>query len=98
MTLSRIVRVRCLLLRSSRSARFRSVTSRVKQRVWTNSPSRNITLESISTSLIDPSLHRSRAGYSASFSPALSRLRMSQITSSSAWKSAMGRPTYSSRL
>ena len=68
--LSRIVRVRCSCSRTSASARFRSVTSRVKQRVWTNSPSRHITLESISTSLIDPSLHRSRAGYSCSFSPA----------------------------
>ena len=30
--------------------------------------------------------------------PGLQAARMSQITSSSAWKSAMGRPTYSSRL
>ena len=49
----------------------------MKQRVWTNRPSRHITLESISTSLIDPSLHRkpresTTAGKSAK---ARSRLR-----------------------
>src|SRR3712207_6887471 len=40
---------------------FRS--SKVKQRVLTNSPSRNCTLEVISTCRIEPSLATSRAGY-----------------------------------
>ena len=46
------------------SARLRSVMSRVKQRVWTKRPSSHRTLESISTSLIEPSLQRIRAAKS----------------------------------
>ena len=59
---SAIVRNRSSLSRSAASARSRPVTSRVKQRVWTNSPPSRMTLESIRTSLTEPSLHRSRAG------------------------------------
>ena len=43
------------------SARLRSVMSRVKQRVWTKRPSSHSTLESMRTSLIEPSLQRIRA-------------------------------------
>src|SRR6185295_15068711 len=58
----RVTDLRAREARRWRRSRHRLITSRVKQRVWTKFPSRQSTLELISTRRIAPSLQRSRAG------------------------------------
>ena len=81
------------LARSWASATFSLVTSRVEHRVWTNRPSSNRALESISTCLIEPSRHFSRAGNARSVFPLERHVRIESITGWSAWNSATCRPT-----
>ena len=59
--LPRAIRQCCCCSRNSSSSRFRSVMSRVKHRVWTNTPSRQRTFELMMTQRIEPSLQRRRA-------------------------------------
>jgi hypothetical protein len=89
---------RSLASRSASSAASLSVTSIVKQRVFTNSSLRKQTLEEMSTWRIEPSFAFSRAGYLSSDSPRDSLARMSPIVSSSAWNWVILRPTYSSAV
>ena len=79
------------------SASRSRVTSRVKKRMHTKSPLRNMPLDDTTTCLMVPSLQRSRAARLCRVSPFSKRSRMSAMTSASTWNSAMFRPTYSSR-